>query len=708
MLRILIYGDINLNIIDGSSIWLTSMCRIVEGMSLCRADLLLKCPPKTSGLFDEISNIANLELISASDTNAAGNLTSKYRLKPDDAIECISAMHQKNNYHLIIVRGFELVKRIVATDFANIVIPYVTDFSHDAEQFSQQSKTEFLKIYHSVNHMFVQTEATSDYLKKVLDVDGKKFRTLLPMVPDISAGNPPFTIQNYSTAYIGKFAKDWHTEEIIKATQALAERMNYITLNVAGSKFQQNIRDKQAWITEQLNHHPNIHWFGGVSRTKAQEIIRQSDIGISWRSAEIDNDNSLELSTKLLEYGCAGKPVILRRTKIHEDLLGTDYEAFVNNQEQYIEKVTCLLNDPEMYRRCAVHLYERCQTYTFSARRQALAPLFRSYGPKKLKLLFAGHDLKFLKHAISYFDNHQSFTIQIDQWQGHEKHDETNSERLLKWADIIFCEWGLGNTVWYSNRKKPGQKLIVRMHGQERLTSYPLQFNVENIDKIITVSPYMYELLHKSFGLPRHKFKIISNMVETEALNLPKDDKDIQFNLGIAGILPKLKRPDQAIKILEKLYLQDKRYKLFIKSRRPEDLSWLMNRPAERQYYEKFEEMIRSSPARDHIIFDPHGNDMAEWFQKIGYVLSTSEFESFHLTPLEGMASGAVPIILDWPGSRAVHDQRFVFEDVEEASKFIQSKESRSLISSESLKQYVTKTCSLNFVIGQIQNLLIE
>lgn len=246
------------------------------------------------------------------------------------------------------------------------------------------------------------------------------------------------------------------------------------------------------------------------------------------------------------------------------------------------------------------------------------------------------------------------------------------------------------------------------MHGQERLTSYPLHFNVNNIDRIITVSPYMYELFHKSFGLPRYKFKIINNLVDTDSLNQPKINKDIQFNLGIAGILPKLKQPDKAIRILEELYETDKRYKLFIKSRKPQDLPWLMSRPDEQRYYDELEKRIQSSPARDNIIFDPHGDDMPEWFRKIGFILSTSEFESFHLTPMEGMAAGTVPVILNWPGSRTVHDPRFVFETTEEAVKFILSKESQLFIGSEEIKRYAVNKCGRIEVINQIEKALLN
>lgn len=708
MLRVLFYGDIDLNIIDGSAIWLTSMCRLMQRVRHSSNHLLLKSPFRQPELMKEISDIKNLSLIEAGEAMPQMLRAEGRRLQPREAVKCITWLHERNGYHLIVARGFKLVEHLVQQEYSHLVAPYITDFQNTRKHFSEEEKEKIRDIYDRVRLMFVQTEATRDYLQDMLRIDGKKFQLLMPMIPDLPDSQPDFKIKNYSMVYVGKFAKDWYMEEIIHAFQKINAHINYVTLNVAGNKFHQDINHRRKWIVGQLNNNRNISWFGGVSRNEAQEIIQNSDIGICWRSAIIDNDESLELSTKLLEYGRAGKPVLLRRTRLHEELLGEDYEAFVDSEAQFVETTYRLFNDPETYRRCAKRVYDRSGKFTFSERSKDLTPLLESFGPKKKKLLFAGHDFKFLNLAISHFTAHQDFEVQADQWQGHNKHDEKKSEKLLEWADIVFCEWGLGNTVWYSRRRKPWQRLIVRMHLQECVTSYPRQFDLENIDQIIVVSPYMLELFHKKFNLPRSKLKSISNMIDTEPLDQPKNVVEIHFNLGICGILPKRKRPDKAIDILEKLYQQDKRYKLFIKSKKPEDLPWLMSRPEEQQYYEQLEKKIQTSPARDRIIFDPHGDDMAEWFRKIGYILSTSEFESFHLTPLEGMASGTVPVILDWPGSRAVHDQQFIFGGIDEAANFIQSEESRALIGAAELKRYVIGKCGLSKVFSQFEQMILD
>ncbi|PFA18409.1 glycosyl transferase family 1 [Bacillus cereus] len=281
---------------------------------------------------------------------------------------------------------------------------------------------------------------------------------------------------------------------------------------------------------------------------------------------------------------------------------------------------------------------------------------------KKKNVVFAGHDLKFAKLIIDYLKDLGKYEIKIDQWTGHNSHNEAYSEECLQWADIIICEWGLGNAVWYSEHKLPHQKLVVRMHLQEVDTVYPKQFMMENIDTIIAISPYVYEEFYRVFKLPREKMKMIYNVVHTEQLD--KQKEDASYNLGIMGICPKRKRLDLAIDILEKLWGQDSRYKLFIKGKMPQDYPWLWKKEEERVYYEEQFQRIETAPWKDAVIFEDFG-PVDEWFQKIGFILSTSDFESFHLAPSEGMASGSYPIILKWDGSDTIYPKTYLQDNIE-------------------------------------------
>ncbi len=313
--------------------------------------------------------------------------------------------------------------------------------------------------------------------------------------------------------------------------------------------------------------------------------------------------------------------------------------------------------------------------------------------PKKKTILIAGHDLKFAKHIIEYCNDNIDCEIIFDHWKGHDKHDESVSRSLLNKADIIFCEWGLGNAVWYSNNKKPGQRLVVRLHLQEIHTDYPNQYNIDAIDEIICVSPYWMEQFRSKFLFPRSKMNMIYNLIDVNSYNTEKHE-DARFNLGFIGMVPQRKRLDLALDVLDELYKKDHRYKLYILGKRPEEYSWMASRKDEMDYYEHIYSRIKNSAWRDNVIFDGHTDNVPEWMRKIGWMLSTSDFESFHMAPAEGMASGAVPLLLKWPGVNTIYPKKYIFNSTSDICKFV-SKGMKS-IDFDILNKYVVDNfCSI-------------
>ncbi|MBV1780725.1 glycosyltransferase [Paeniglutamicibacter sp. ABSL32-1] len=280
-----------------------------------------------------------------------------------------------------------------------------------------------------------------------------------------------------------------------------------------------------------------------------------------------------------------------------------------------------------------------------------------------LNILVAGHDLKF---ATGIMDELAAagHKIAVDKWAGHSQHDPEQSLVLLEDADVIFCEWSLGNLAWYSQNKLPGQRLVSRFHSQELFTNYPTQVDFENVDQIIFVGEFIRRVAIRKFGIPESLTSVIPNAVDLASLDLPKT-ADARFNLGLVGIVPEQKRLDVALDLLSLLRATDDRYKLFIKGRRPEGYPWMAARPQEMAYYEAQYERIENDPAlRGAVTFDEHGNDMPEWFRKIGVALSVSDFESFHFTLADGAASGAVPVILSWPGAEMIYPDAWISRSI--------------------------------------------
>ena len=81
---------------------------------------------------------------------------------------------------------------------------------------------------------------------------------------------------------------------------------------------------------------------------------------------------------------------------------------------------------------------------------------------------------------------------------------------------------------------------------------------------------------------------------------------------------------------------------------------------------------INCAPWRNSVIFEPFGPDIDAWFRKIGFILSPSDDESFHLSIAEGMASGAIPIIRLREEVPGLYPSEYTFSDVREAVELIE------------------------------------
>lgn len=324
---------------------------------------------------------------------------------------------------------------------------------------------------------------------------------------------------------------------------------------------------------------------------------------------------------------------------------------------------------------------------------------------EKHNILFVGHDLKFIRQLIDHFEKKATCNIRIVENKSHEIDNLDVLFRALPWADIVFCEWGLGNLAWLSRNKLPGQALIVRIHMQEFFTAYLAETEWSQVDQVVLVSPYNFKRFQELFPQCKDRAVFIPNFLDTSSFDLRKNPES-HFNLGIVGALPKMKNIHRGLEILAKLMEKDDRYRLFIKSKRPEELKWLIRKPEEKKYYDAFVSKVREWNLEEAVHWDPHGNDVNEWFKKIGFVLSLSDYEAFHLAVAEGMASGAVPLIYHWEGAEYLYPEEFIFESTDQAVERIQDYNLKKLqFDDRQAKQYVKERYDIKVVTKKYEDL---
>ncbi|NKG22729.1 glycosyltransferase [Paeniglutamicibacter terrestris] len=287
------------------------------------------------------------------------------------------------------------------------------------------------------------------------------------------------------------------------------------------------------------------------------------------------------------------------------------------------------------------------------------------------RVVLAGADFKFAGDLVELLNDSSSIDLRIDLWENNSHPNPEQSRPFRDWAEVVICEFSSFNAIWYSRNKIPGQRLIVRLHGYELLQPWFDQLDFQQVDKVVFVSEFYRQKAIESKGWKESKTSVISNTIDFADLVRPKLPGS-EFHLGMAGLVPILKRPDRALDLLEMLIKEDDRFVLHLRGHSPWDYAWEWKKQAHQAAYRDFYSRIGESEVlRSHIAFEGFGPDMAGWFRKIGWMLSPSYRETFHLAPVEGMASGTMPIVWNREGASDIFPKDHVFGATHDAANFI-------------------------------------
>ena len=311
------------------------------------------------------------------------------------------------------------------------------------------------------------------------------------------------------------------------------------------------------------------------------------------------------------------------------------------------------------------------------------------------KVLLAGADFKFAGDLVDSLIQRADIDLCVDLFEANAKPQPEKSSALLPWADVVIAEFASYNAIWYSQNLLPHQKLIVHLHGYELLQPWIDELVLENCDKIVFASNFYMQKAIDMKGWPKEKLHVISNSVNFADLDRTKV-KEARFHIGLIGIVPILKRPDRAISLLTRLLTSDSRYVLHIKGHVPWDYAWEWKKAAHQDSYRAFYASIANNPdIFSRIVFEPFSPDIGNWMQKIGWMLSPSYRETFHLSAIEGAASGAIPLAWNREGSEEIIGADYNFADTNSVAEFIistnRSPEAYALVSAEakeSVKRY--------------------
>ncbi|MCW2944793.1 MAG: glycosyl transferase, partial [Actinoallomurus sp.] len=520
--RALVYGDVDLNIIDGSAIWAQAMVQALHEAGV-EVTFVLKAPVRTDRLVAPLEKLPDVTVRRLpEDAPAAGNGS----LTVEAAAQLLTELDAAEPYDLVVVRGRRLAVRLTGTPLAGRLWTYLTDVPQNVAGLTSGVRGELAAVAKASRFLLCQTEELRCFLEGVLHKAAGKC-VLFPPVVALPSGLEPAADRRpgrpLRLVYTGKFAPRWNTYEMTALPRRLAARKIDAELHMIGDKIHHDRADPgfSRRMRVALESTPGLIWHGGHPRAEAMRVSAGCDVGLSWRHPDLDA--SLELSTKVLEMGALGLPVVLNRTPMHENLLGAGYPLFASTEEE-VADVLAAVSEPETYALARRRCLEAAREFTLEAAAGRLRAYLRqafpapATTPARTRIVVAGHDLKFFTRLLDHLGSVPGLEVRVDRWPALGTHDPEAGRELAEWADVIVCEWCGPNAVWYSEWLKkhgrPDQRLVVRLHRFELYGAWPGRLDIDAIDRVVCVSPHYAELTRTMTGWPADKIIVIPNWVD--------------------------------------------------------------------------------------------------------------------------------------------------------------------------------------------------
>ncbi|MFB6802876.1 hypothetical protein ACFCVU_17035 [Peribacillus butanolivorans] len=371
-MKVLLFGFIDMNSMDGSAVFLSSLASTIALDSNIEVDLLLASPVKRDILIQPLEKFDNITILNPF-VDPFFNATDEEWVKKgvinfEIAEMLISHYWSQKEYDWLFVRSIETVEKIARhKHIIKNTLVYATGLTHIGQDVNEEKFESIKNIYNQCAYFLCQTEEMCEFVIEILNLNKEKNKVslLTPMIPNVESAGGEDRVK-HKLVYTGKFDPDWKTIPIITAFKELKREIPNLSLDIAGDKFKWVKGDSQfkEEATYLLEHTEGLTWYGALTRENAQQLIVNSDIGITWRSEEMDS--SLELSTKLLEYGILRKAVIMNPTKMHIKLFGEDYPLYAVTEKDFRDAVKLALCNKDIYEFAAKRMYQVSRQFLFS------------------------------------------------------------------------------------------------------------------------------------------------------------------------------------------------------------------------------------------------------------------------------------------------------------------------------------------------------
>lgn len=238
--------------------------------------------------------------------------------------------------------------------------------------------------------------------------------------------------------------------------------------------------------------------------------------------------------------------------------------------------------------------------------------------------------------------------------------------KRLRGADVVVGEWLDASTMWASHLVPAATRMVIRAHGLDILDPWVHLIDWRAVDTVLATTPALGGLLgdltsHAGAPEPVLVLPYRPDLVDYVR---PRDPQS-RFTIGMIGWGRQVKDPVFALDLLAR---DERRRLVLIGPPFPE-----VTVGAAQPYADALGERLRDPAVAARVEIVGHTDDVAAHLARVGVILSSSLREGWHLGLIEGAASGAVPVVRDWPllasreGARSTHPPEWVVQDLAEA-----------------------------------------
>lgn len=288
--------------------------------------------------------------------------------------------------------------------------------------------------------------------------------------------------------------------------------------------------------------------------------------------------------------------------------------------------------------------------------------------------------------------------------------------RAISDADVVVADWADKGAVWASIAAAPQTRLIVRAHGMDVFSLWPHAINWSRVDALVSVSPHQAAVLDAILaagavpaGATSYpSCRVVPNVVVLEEPS-QRPVREAR-TLGLIGWNKRVKDPLWAVEVLARLREKDPdggwRLRLIGADFAPGGVA------TSQRYAASFRARIERPDVAGAVDIAGHSDDVGFEARRLGFILSSSIRESFHLGLVEGVLGGAVPVVREWPffapyrGASTLFPSEWVVKDVDAAVARIWAQRDEDV--RESAAATAREEAVARFSASKIEQQLIE